>query len=47
MLKKIKELIKLLEQLNKLLLKLIEVLGTLTLTVLAFKSLIEIILGGT
>lgn len=47
MINKIKELIKLLEQLNKLLLKLIEVLGTATLLALAVKSLIEIILGGS
>lgn len=46
MIHKIKELIKLLEQINKLLLKLIEVLGTATLLTLAVKSLIEIVLGG-
>ena len=41
MINKIKELIKLLEQLNKLLLKVIE-LGTVTLLVLAIKQIAEI-----
>ncbi len=40
---KIKELEKLVTQLNKLLLKVIELLGTITLTALAIKSLIELI----
>lgn len=40
---KIKELEKLVTQLNKLLFKVIELLGTITLTVLAIKSLIELI----
>lgn len=40
---KIKELEKLVTQLNKLLLKVIELLGTVTLTALAIKSLIELI----
>lgn len=40
---KIKELEKLVAQLNKLLLKVIELLGTVTLTALAIKSLIELI----
>lgn len=43
MIDKIKKLIKLLEQLNKLLLKVIELFGTLTLLALAIKSLIEIL----
>ncbi len=43
MIEKIKKLIKLLEQLNKLLLKVIELFGTLTLLALAIKSLIEIL----
>ena len=38
---KIKELIKLIEQLNKLLLKVIELAGTVTLLVLAIKQIIE------
>lgn len=42
---KIKELIKLVGQLNKLFLKLIELLGTATLLALAIKSLIEIVGG--
>ncbi|MCQ4023298.1 MULTISPECIES: hypothetical protein [unclassified Ruminococcus] len=46
MIEKIKKLIKLLEQLNELLLKAIELLGTATLLILAIKSLIEI-MGGT
>lgn len=46
MIEKIKKLIKLLEQLNKLLLKAIELLGTSTLLILAIKSLIQI-LGGS
>ncbi len=40
---KIKKLVKLVEQLNKLGLKVIELLGTLTLIALAIKSLMEII----
>lgn len=40
---KIKELEKLVAQLNKLLLKVIELLGTVTLAALAIKSLIELI----
>lgn len=40
---KIKELEKLVAQLNKLLLKVIELLGTITLTALAIKSLTELI----
>lgn len=40
---KIKKLIKLLEQLNKLLLKVIELLGTTSLLVLSIKSLIELL----
>lgn len=43
MIDKIKELEKLVTQLNKLLLKVIELLGTVTLTALAIKSLIELI----
>ncbi len=43
MIDKIKELEKLVAQLNKLLLKVIELLGTITLTALAIKSLIELI----
>lgn len=43
MIDKIKELEKLVTQLNKLLLKVIELLGTITLTALAIKSLIELI----
>lgn len=39
--KKIKELIKLLEQLNKLLLKVIELAGTVTLLALSIKGLLE------
>ena len=42
MIDKIKELIKLLEQLNKLLLKVIELAGTVTLLVLAIKQIAEI-----
>lgn len=42
---RIKELIKLVTQLNKLFLKLIELLGTATLLTLAIKSLIEIVGG--
>lgn len=42
MIHKIKELVKLLEQLNKLLLKAIELLGTLTLLLLAIKSLMSL-----
>ena len=38
---KIKELIKLIEQLNKLLLKVIELAGTVTLLVMAIKQIIE------
>ena len=38
---KIKELIKLIEQLNKLLLKVIELAGTVTLLALAIKQIIE------
>ena len=41
--KKIKELIKLLEQLNKLLLKVIELAGTVTLLALSIKGLLEIL----
>ena len=40
---KIKELIKLVGQLNKLGLKVLELLGTLTLIVLSVKSLIDMI----
>ncbi len=40
---KIKKLAKLVGQLNKLGLKVIELLGTLTLIALAIKSLIEIV----
>lgn len=40
---KIKELIKLTGQLNKLLLKVIELAGTVTLLVLAIKQLVETI----
>lgn len=43
MIDKIKELEKLVAQLNKLLLKVIELLGTVTLAALAIKSLIELI----
>lgn len=43
MIDKIKELEKLVGQLNKLLLKVIELLGTVTLAALAIKSLIELI----
>ncbi len=43
MIDKIKELEKLVAQLNKLLLKVIELLGTITLTALAIKSLTELI----
>lgn len=43
MIDKIKELEKLVTQLNKLLLKVIELLGTVTLAALAIKSLIELI----
>lgn len=43
MIDKIQELEKLVAQLNKLLLKVIELLGTITLTALAIKSLIELI----
>lgn len=42
MIEKIKKLIKLCDQLNKLLLKAIELLGTATLLILAIKSLIEV-----
>ena len=38
---KIKELIKLIEQLNKLLLKVIELAGTVTLLVMTIKQIIE------
>ena len=38
--KKIKELIKLLEQLNKLLLKVIELAGTVTLLALSIKAVL-------
>lgn len=44
--KAIKKLIELVEQLNKLLLKVVELFGTITLLALAIKSLIDI-LGGT
>lgn len=40
---KIKKLVKLVAQLNKLGLKVLELLGTLTLIALSFKSLIEMI----
>lgn len=40
--KKIKELVKLVEQLNKLGLKVLEFLGTLTLIAMAIKTLLEI-----
>lgn len=40
---KIKKLVKLVAQLNKLGLKVLEFLGTLTLIVLSIKSLIEMI----
>lgn len=43
MLDKIKELEKLVGQLNKLILKVIELTGTITLLILAIKSLIEMI----
>lgn len=43
MIEKIKELEKLVTQLNKLLLKVIELFGTITLAALAIKSLIELI----
>ena len=39
---KIKELIKLVEQLNKLALKVTELVGTITLIVLAVKTIIEL-----
>ncbi len=42
MVSKIKELIKLVEQLNKLLLKVIELAGTVTLLALAIKQIAEI-----
>ncbi len=45
MIEKIKKLIKLVEQLNKLLLKVIELLGTATLLALTIKSLLEL-MGG-
>lgn len=45
LLDKIKQLIKLVAQLNKLGLKILELLGTLTLIALSIKSIIEI-LGG-
>lgn len=38
---KIKELIKLVEQLNKLALKVTELVGTITLIVLAVKTIVE------
>jgi len=40
---KIKELEKLVAQLNKLALKVVELIGTITLLVLAIKSLVEMI----
>lgn len=40
---KIKKLVKLVEQLNKLGLKVLELLGTVTLIALSIKSLIEMI----
>lgn len=43
MIDKIKELEKLVGQLNKLTLKVIELIGTITLLALAIKSLIEMI----
>lgn len=43
MAEKIKQLAKLIEQLNKLGLKIIELLGTATLLALSIKSLIELI----
>lgn len=39
---KIKELIKLVEQLNKLTLKVIELVGTITLLALAIKTITEL-----
>lgn len=39
---KIKKLIKLVGQLNKLLLKVLELLGTITLIALSIKSIIEL-----
>lgn len=39
---KIKELIKLVGQLNKLVLKVIELVGTITLLLLAIKTIIEL-----
>ena len=39
---KIKELIKLVEQLNKLTLKVIELAGTITLLVLAIKTIVDL-----
>lgn len=43
MIDKIKELEKLVAQLNKLALKVVELIGTITLLVLAIKSLVEMI----
>ena len=44
---KIKELAKLVGQLNKLGLKILELLGTLTLIAMSIRSIIIIILGGS
>ena len=46
LIEKTKELVKLVAQLNKLALKVLELLGTLTLIALSIQSIIQIFSGG-